>query len=92
MNKTDLIKALCEKTELSTKQAHDVVEATLEILIDVMKNGDKLNILNFGSIQGKQRLPREGKNPITGEFVSIPGCKVPYFKASKALKDKINQD
>lgn len=92
MNKTDLIKVLCEKTGLSAKQTHEVVEATLEILTDVMKKGEKLNILNFGSIEGRQRLPREGKNPITGEFVSIPGCKVPYFRASKNLKAKINED
>ena len=56
-----------------------------------MVDGDKVQIIGFGSFETRVRAAREGKNPQTGETVAIPACKVPVFKAGKSLKDAVNK-
>ena len=89
MNKTEFVKAIAEKTGLSKKEAATAVAAALEIITDTIKE-DTVSLSGFGTFGCKHRLAREGKNPRTGEMVTISASNVPFFKASKALKDAVN--
>ena len=88
MNKTEFIKAIAEKTGLSKKDAAAAVAAALETITDTIKE-DTVSLSGFGTFGCKHRLAREGKNPRTGELVTISAANVPYFKASKALKETV---
>ena len=83
MNKTELIAALAEKTG-SNKKDVDVVTESLA-------NGDKIQIVGFGSFEVKARPARTARNPRTGEEIKIEASKAPVFKAGKALKDSVNK-
>ena len=87
MNKTELIAAVAEKAELSKKDAEAVLTATLDAITDALKEGDKVQLVGFGSFEVKTRAERIGRNPKTKESIKIPASKVPVFKAGKALKD-----
>ena len=89
MNKTELIAAVAEKAELSKKDADKAVNAVIEAITDAMVNGDKVQLVGFGTFEVRDRAAREGKNPSTGEKINIPATKVPAFKAGKALKDVV---
>lgn len=89
MTKTDLIAAVAEKTELSKKDAEKAVAAVIEAIADGLKAGDKIQLMGFGTFEVRERAAREGKNPATGEKIKIAACKVPAFKAGKALKDLV---
>lgn len=88
MNKTEFIKAIAEKTGLSKKDAAAAVAAALETITETITK-DTVSLSGFGTFGCKQRQAREGKNPRTGEMVTISAAKVPYFKASKALKETV---
>ena len=68
-----------------------VVNAVIDTIIAAMAEGDKVQLLGFGSFEIRERGARPGKNPRTGETVMIPACKAPVFKAGKALKDAVNK-
>ena len=89
MNKTELIAAIAEKSGVSKKDAEKVVNATVEVITDAMAKGDKVALTGFGSFEVRERAAREGKNLRTGEKIQIAACKVPAFKAGKALKDAV---
>ena len=89
MNKTELLAALAEKAEVSKKDAEKVLNAFVETVQDAVKADDKVQLVGFGTFESKARAAREGKNPQTGEVIKIAACKVPAFKAGKALKDAI---
>jgi len=89
MNKSSLIAAVAQKAGLSKKDADIAVNAVLDVIADTLKEGDKVQIIGFGSFEVKQRPERMGKNPQTGEVIIIPASKAPSFKAGKALKDYI---
>ena len=89
MNKADLINALAAKNEISKKDAEKAVNAVLELIEEALKNGDKVQIMGFGSFEVKERAARTGKNPATGATIQIPASKAVVFKAGKALKDSI---
>ena len=90
MNKTDLIAAVAEKSELSKKDAEKAVVAFLTSVEESLKAGDKVSIVGFGTFDVKKRAARTGKNPRTGAAMKIPACKVPTFKAGKDLKTAVN--
>lgn len=90
MNKAELIAAVAEASNISKKDTEAVVKATFEVIEKAMANGDKVQIVGFGTFETRDRAEREGKNPQTGEAVTIPACKVPAFKAGKALKEAVN--
>ena len=87
MNKNELIAELSAKANVSKKDAENVLNAFLETVQDAVKNGDKIQLVGFGSFEARERAARVGKNPQTGAEVQIPACKVPVFKAGKAFKD-----
>ena len=82
MNKTEFIAAVAEKAEISKKDSEKVAEQ--------LKAGDKVQLVGFGTFEVSERAAREGRNPQTGETMTIAACKAPKFKAGKALKDAIN--
>lgn len=90
MNKTGLISAMAEKSGLSKTDSEKALNALLDIISDEMKSGGKVQLIGFGTFEVAERAAKEGRNPATGEAMTIPACKVPKFKAGKALKDAVN--
>ena len=91
MNKAELINAVAEKADASKKDAEAVISATLETITAALKEGDKVQLVGFGSFEVKKRAARMGRNPKTKESIEIPASVVPVFKAGKALKDSVGQ-
>ena len=90
MNKTELIAAIAEKTELSKKDAERALKAFTEVVEEELKKGEKVQLVGFGTFEVSKRAAREGRNPQTGEYMTIEASNTPKFKAGKALKDAIN--
>ena len=90
MNKTELVAAVAEQAGLSRKDAEAAVKAFTDVVADALKNGDKIQLVGFGTFEVSERAAREGRNPQTGETMQIAASKSPKFKAGKALKDAIN--
>ena len=91
MNKTELIAAVAERADLSKKDAEAAVNAFVDAVTEALKNGDKVQLVGFGSFEVKQRAARTGRNPHTMEEIEIAAAKVPAFKPGKALKDAVAQ-
>ena len=90
MNKTELIAAIAEKTELSKKDAEKALKAFTDVVEEELKKGEKIQLVGFGTFEVSETAAREGRNPQTGETMQIAASKSPKFKAGKALKDAIN--
>ncbi len=90
MNKTDLINVVAQEAEVSKKDAEAVVNATFAAIANALKEGDKVQIIGFGNFEVKDVAAREGRNPQTGEAITIKASKKPSFSASKVLKDALN--
>ena len=89
MNKAELIQAAAYKADVSKKDAEAVLTAALDAIIAAMAEGEKVQLVGFGSFEVKKRAARLGRNPKTKEAIEIPASKVPVFKPGKALKDTI---
>lgn len=87
MNKAELINAVAASAEVSKKDAEAVITATLDAIVDALKEGEKVQLVGFGSFEVKARAARVGRNPKTKEPIEIPASSVPVFKAGKVLKD-----
>ena len=90
MNKTELIAAVAEKAELSKKDAEKAVKAFTDVVSEDLVNGGKIQLVGFGTFEVSERPAREGRNPRTGETMTIAATKTPKFKVGKALKDMVN--
>ena len=90
MNKTDLVNVIAAEAELTKKQAEAALNATIEAVASALKNGDKVQLIGFGTFEVKEVAEREGRNPKTGETIKIAAAKKPAFSASKVLKDQVN--
>ncbi|RHK52957.1 MULTISPECIES: HU family DNA-binding protein [Clostridia] len=90
MTKPELVSAMSEKTGVSKKDAAASIDAFVEIISDVLKHGDKLQLVGFGTFEVSERAARTGRNPQTGEDIKIPAAKIPKFKAGAALKNAVN--
>lgn len=90
MNKTEFLKAVAEKAELSGRQAQKAYDAILAVVEETLKKGDKIQLVGFGSFELKNKPAREGINPSTKEKVKIPASKTPNFKVGKAFKELFN--
>lgn len=90
MNKTELIAAMAEKAGISKKDAEKALTAFTNVVANVLVGGDKVAITGFGTFEVKKRAARTGRNPKTGETITISASKSPKFKAGKALKDAVN--
>ncbi|TMW73606.1 HU family DNA-binding protein [Alteribacter natronophilus] len=89
MNKTELINAVSEKTELSKKDATNAVDAVFDVITDSLQKSEKVQLIGFGNFEVRERAARKGRNPQTGEEIEIPASNVPAFKPGKALKDAV---
>ena len=91
MNKTELIAAVAEQASITKKDAEKALSAVINSITNAMAEGDKVQLVGFGTFEVRARDARKGKNPRTGEVINIPASKVPAFKAGKALKDIVNK-
>ena len=89
MNKAELISAVAMKADVSKKDAEAVLTAALDTITEALTEGEKVQLVGFGSFELKKRAARLGRNPKTKEAIEIPASVVPTFKAGKALKDAV---
>ena len=95
MNKAELIRTMVKKAEeksevaLTAKQMNAALSALMESVTDALKSGEKVVLPGFGMFAVKTRPAGQGRNPITGERITIPERKLPAFKAGKTLKDAV---
>src|SRR5579862_2646879 len=90
MTKADLIDEVSRLAELTRKDSEVIVETIFDSVVRSLRAGDKIEIRGFCSFRTRQRRPRVGRNPKTGERVEVPAKKIPFFKPSKELKDLVN--
>ena len=91
MNKTDFVEIVAMKTGMTKKAAEAAVNAVNETIAEALAEGQKVQFVGFGTYSVKERAAREGRNPMTGEAMTIAASKTPAFTAGKALKDAINK-
>lgn len=91
MNKSELVAALAEKTNTSKKSAEESLNAFVDVVTEALVNGDKVQLVGFGTFETRKRAARKGRNPQTGEEMKIAASTVPVFKVGKALKDIVNK-
>ncbi|WP_294538402.1 HU family DNA-binding protein [uncultured Gemmiger sp.] len=89
MTKVELIAAVATNAGLTKKDAEKAVSATLDVITDALKNGEKVSLVGFGTFEVRERKERQGRNPQTREPMTIPASKLPAFSAGKALKDAV---
>jgi DNA-binding protein HU-beta len=90
VNKNDLVDAVAERTGLAKSDAARALEAVLGTVTDALRKGETVTLSGFGSFVAKTRAARTGRNPRTGEAISIAASRAPAFKAGKGLKDALN--
>ena len=91
MNKTELVAAIAEKSELSKKDSEKALKAFIDTVTEELKKGEKIQLVGFGTFEVQHRAAREGRNPLTKETIQIAASNAPKFKAGKALKDAVNE-
>ncbi|MBQ2004593.1 MAG: HU family DNA-binding protein [Peptococcaceae bacterium] len=91
MNKTELVASVAEKSGLTKKDSEKAVNAVLAAITESMENGEKVQLVGFGTFEVRERKARKAQNPQTKEEITIPATKVPAFKAGKGLKDVVAQ-
>ena len=89
--KAELVEAVAKKTGFTKKESANAVNAVFEALQDIIASGDKISLVGFGSFDTVERGERTGRNPQTGEPMTIPARTVPHFKAGKGLKEAVNK-
>lgn len=90
MNKSELVAAVQEATQLKKKDAEAAVVAFVDTVKEALKKGEKVQLIGFGTFESKKRPARVARNPRTGEEIKVKASNAPVFKASKALKDEMN--
>ena len=90
MTRAELIAAVADKAKLDRKSAEKAVAATFETIKLALVEGDKVQVLGFGTFENRTRAARKGRNPRTGEEIKIKSSKLPSFKAGKSLKEAVN--
>ena len=91
MNKVELIAAMAEAEDTTKKAAGEHLDTLIKIISDTLSNGDDVKISGFGTFSVTERAERTGRNPMTGDVITIAASKAPKFKASKTLKDIVNE-
>ena len=90
MTKADLINIVAKRLDITQVQSGIIVEAALRSIVNALQGGQEVEIRGFGSFRFRNRAPRKGRNPKTGEKVDVPPKKIPYFKMGKELKAWLN--
>ena len=96
MNKNELVteiysKIKATKKDATKKDAEAGLNAVIAAITEALAEGEKVQLIGFGTFETKERAAREGRNPQTGKTMKIDACKAPKFKAGKALKDAVNE-
>lgn len=91
MNKAELIAKIAEESKLTKKAAETALDAFVTSVEGALKNGEKVQLVGFGTFEVRERAARKGRNPQTKAEIKIPASKAPVFKAGKALKDVVNK-
>ena len=89
MNKSELIEAIAQEAGISKSAAQQALDATTNAVTNALKNGDTVTLVGFGTFYVGERAERQGRNPKTGEPLTIAAAKTPKFRAGKALKDAL---
>ncbi|MEO1444773.1 MAG: HU family DNA-binding protein [Cyanobacteria bacterium J06635_11] len=89
MNKGELVEKVAEKASVTKKDADAMLTALTESIVEAVSSGDKVTLVGFGSFEPRDRKEREGRNPKTGDTMTIPATRVPAFSAGKAFKEKV---
>lgn len=90
MNKPEFISAVAEKSGETKKSTEAVYSAIVQVVQDELVKGEKIQLLGFGNFEISERSARSGRNPQTGEKMTIPASRVPKFRPGKALKEAVN--
>jgi DNA-binding protein HU-beta len=91
MNKGELVDKIADKTDVTKKQADAVLTAILDSIMEAVSTDDKVTLVGFGSFESRKRQAKEGRNPRTGETMTIPATTVPVFSAGKLFKEKVSE-
>ena len=91
MNKAELIAKISEESKLTKKAAETALDAFVTSVEEALKNGEKVQLVGFGTLEVRERAARKGRNPQTKAEIKIPASKAPVFKAGKALKELVNK-
>lgn len=92
MTKAALVEEVSRVADLTKKHSEVIVDTVFQSIITALRRGEKIELRGFGSFRLRQREPRKGRNPKTGDRVDVPPKKVPYFKPGKELKELINRE
>ena len=90
MNKSELITAIAEHANLTKADTSRALDGLLKTIETTLASGDSVALVGFGSFEVKARAERKGRNPQTGEEITIAAAKIPSFKPGKGLKDAVN--
>lgn len=90
MTKEELVAKMAEKSGLSKAESKEALKALLESVKETLASGEEISLIGFGTFKVSERSERQGKNPKTGEVITIKASKCPSFKAGKSLKDAVN--
>ena len=89
MNKTELVDRIAEQSEMDRAQTARHLDALLEVVTESLKSGEEVQITGFGKFYANERAAREGRNPQTGQQMTIPAKRVPSFSAGNLLKEAV---
>lgn len=89
MNKGDLISTMANDASITKAQATQALDSFLDAVVDALKGGDKVTLVNFGTFSVAERAERTGRNPRTNEEIKIPAKKVAKFKPGKSMIDAL---
>ncbi len=89
MTKKDFVAKVAKKAQVTQSTAVEVIDAAVEVLKESLVEGEKIQFVGFGSFEAQERAARTGRNPQTGEAITIPAHRVPIFKASSTLKEAV---
>lgn len=91
MNKTELVSAMAERLGASKKHSEEALTVALDLITEALAEGEKVQLVGFGSFEVRERAPRIGRNPRTKEEVTVPASKAVQFKSGKVLKRAVSQ-
>ncbi|MEW6173197.1 MAG: HU family DNA-binding protein [Bacillota bacterium] len=91
MNKSEMVASVAERANLTKKDAERAITAVFESISDALAQGNKVQLVGFGTFEVRQRAARKGRNPQTKAEIQIPAARVPVFKAGKSLKETVSK-
>ena len=89
MNKEQLVNAIAQKTTITKRDASQILDALSDTIMEAVAEGEKITLVGFGTFEPRERKERPGRNPKTGEAITIPATRVPAFSAGKLFKEKV---